>query len=256
MRFLPYLALLFSGKLAACLCSGLHVSLPEAVCYADTSGMLVLEVTLLEVEDEYTGTARIDRSIIGQTDRGELLLSGGEYSSCRYGVLDGSVGARFLLFVDSLSIEQGSVLLHECGYNQSMYRLNEQGTEIEYGYTTESSSGRNVGVRFQPYYADALENSCSGQYPAARDVQLTAIGNLKLSNNPGNGQTSLSVDEGEFPVLRQLDVYRADGRLLTSIQLDEYKEGKPLPLDNLPRGYNIIVVTDGVNRKALPYVRY
>jgi hypothetical protein len=202
----------------------------------------VLEITLTGVTPDGDSRARVDRVVVGQTELMEIELLSWT-TSCGYSVADAPLGSRYLLFARLNRGERDGIVLFVCADNYNIYRLNDAGTEIRYGYTTARSGDQNAGLRFQPYSAEALRNIC-------RQVS-SPLDELRLSNNPGNGRTALSVTTGKFPELRELEVFRADGRRLTTLSLTEYTAGTPLPLGDLPNGYHILRITDGIHRKSL-----
>jgi hypothetical protein len=214
----------------------------------------VLEVTLENQPDERRNQFRIDRALVGTPDSDRITLLNESGSLCGFWLDDVALGSRYLVFVSPWRRAEGESTLFACADNRSIYRLNRQGTEIEYGFTTRASGTRNAGLRFQPYNPAALLNGCGLPGPKGGS-QDSPLQRLWLSNNPGNGQTALSVTAGEFPNLRELEVYRADGRRLSRIPLTDYGAGTPLPLGELPNGYHLLVITDGVYRKTLPYVK-
>ena len=78
---------------------------------------------------------------------------------------------------------------------------------------------------------------------------------IELAGSIGTGGSiSLSVPDGELPTLQTLRCYRTDGRLLAEIDLRDYVAGTVIDLSRLPRGYNLLYITDGVWRKTLPLI--
>ncbi|MGB3800942.1 MAG: hypothetical protein WA952_14095 [Lewinella sp.] len=78
---------------------------------------------------------------------------------------------------------------------------------------------------------------------------------VQLLTNPGGSAVTLTTREGMFPALTHLACYSVDGRLLGEMGMEEYTPATPIHLPDLPVGIHLIVVTDGVYRKTLRYVK-
>ncbi len=250
VRYLLLLATLLPALTPACDCTNEHIPLEEAICRADTTGTLVLTVTLLHHLDGNAAQLRIDEVLVGQTDQRTLTV--GDQTSCAWYIDEESIGQRYLYFYRPQTYGDYEGDLFGCSYIANIYRLNQDGTEVEYGHPNRKN--QNVGLRYRPFRSLIANRSCEPGESAA--AATNPLGRLQLAGSLGAGShLGLSVPEGELPALKLLRCYRADGRLLAEIDLREYVAGTAIDLSRLPRGYNLLVITDGVWRKTLPFIK-
>ena len=117
----------------ACSCTNDHIPLEDAICRADTTGTIVLAVTLRRHLDGNAAELRIDEVLVGQTDKETLTV--GALHSCAWYISQEPVGQRYLYFYWPESYGEYEGDLFGCAYYANIYRLNRQGTEVEYSYT-------------------------------------------------------------------------------------------------------------------------
>ncbi len=250
VRYLLLLGTLLPALTSACDCTNEHIPLEEAICRADTTGTIVLTVTLLHHLDGNAAQLRIDEVLVGQTDQRTLTV--GSQSSCAWYIGDEPLGQRYLYLYSPIAYGDYEGDLFGCSYIANIYRLNQDGTEVEYGHPNRGN--QNVGLRYRPFCSLIANRSCAPGESAA--AASNPLGKLQLAGSLGTGShLSLSLPGGELPTLEVLRCYRADGRLLAEINLRGYVAGTAIDLSRLPRGYNILVITDGVWRKTLPFIK-
>ena len=254
MRLLLLIGTLFATATAhACSCTNEHIPLEEAFCYADTTGGAVLDVQLIERGDGNRARMRILRVLLGETDLREIVVE--SRHSCSYFLPDGGVGQRYLYFAREWDLTHPEGDLFQCGHNANIYRMNRAGTQVEYAYP-DNTGKVNEGLRYREFASALNERPCAnddggGELPSL----VSPLRHLMLSNNPGNGSTSLTATEGDFPPLEGITVYRTDGRTVAELAASAYTPGSPLDLTDLPDGYFIVLVYDGRFRRAFPYVK-
>ncbi|WP_420459895.1 hypothetical protein [Neolewinella sp.] len=250
IRYLIALILLLPAISYACSCTNDHIPLEEAICRADTTGTMVLAVTLQRHLDGNAAELQIDEVLVGQTDKRTLTV--GAETSCAWYIDLEPVGQRYLYFYWPQSYGDYEGDLFGCAYNANIYRLNRQGTEVEYSYTA-SGSTQNVGLRDRSFRNLIANRACGNELPDTRPTN--PLRKIEVAGSIGTGGSiSLSVPEGDMPALQTLRCYRTDGRLLAEIDLRDYVAGKAIDLSRLPRGYNLLYITDGVWRKTLPLI--
>ncbi|MGB3800941.1 MAG: hypothetical protein WA952_14090 [Lewinella sp.] len=149
MRIVLLLLLFIPGVAQACDCLGIHIPLEDALCQADTSGILVMEIRLVRQLDGNAAEVTVEDVFIGETDQRRLTLSA--IHSCMWYIGNEPVGQRFLYFYrpDPRSAGQGD--LFECGFNANIYRIDDSGQQLEYSYTNGGHDGINAGLRYRPF---------------------------------------------------------------------------------------------------------
>ena len=250
--FLLLGTLLTAATALACNCTNEHIPLEVAFCYADTTGGAVLELQLVDRMEGNRARMRVVRVLLGETDLREIVVDARH--SCAYYLPDGGVGQHYMYFAREWDLTQPEGDLFQCGFHGNIYRMNRAGTQVEYAYP--DAAGRyNEGLRYREFATTLAERPCTGDGGDEIPPVVSPLRHLQLSNNPGNGSTSLTATEGDFPLLEGITVYRTDGRKVAELAAGKYTPGSPLDLTDLPDGYFILLVHDGRFRRAFPYVK-
>lgn len=255
MRLFLTLALVILAAAArACSCVDYYVPLENAICGAPEQEQLVLEVVLRGRGGGSSVTAEIKRVVVGTTGRSELLLRNGDSGMCGQSLDGYRRGDRFLLFVQQDALEAGETNLFACGSRMSAYPMSTDGRRVAYYGPNPSGTGSDGRLTYRPFRADVFAGGCDPANPPT--LPESSIMSVQITNTPGDGHVRLYAAPGSpFPLLRQLQAYRADGRLVTTLDLLTYREGEPLDLSSLPTGYYYLYLNDGRRRTALPYVK-
>ena len=250
VRILLFVCWTVPALVYACSCTNDHIPLEDAICRADTTGTIVLAVTLRRHLDGNAAELRIDEVLVGQTDKQTLTV--GALHSCAWYISQEPVGQRYLYFYWPESYGDYEGDLFGCAYYANIYRLNRQGTEVEYSYTA-SGGTQNIGLRYRSFRNLIANRECGDE--VAETPPTNPLRKIEVAGSIGTGGSiSLSVPSGELPALQTLRCYRADGRLLAEVDLRDYVAGTAIDLSRLPRGYNLLYITDGVWRKTLPLI--
>ena len=242
------LLLLLPALCRACSCVEQYVPLATRICAAESADEVVLEVVVSGHTDDAITRVRVGSVVVGSNVPEQLRLRNGDSSFCGTSIANARRGERYLLLTDSASVASGEVRLFACGTNRTIYRMNPPGTQVEYPYITPASEGRPVGLKFQPF--DPGE-ACTPDPGKSVPGPLDAISAYK---NPGEGKLRLGVPTGVFPGLSSLEVFTSAGRRLAHFDLLDYLPNSVLDLTSLPCGYYLLIVSDGVYRRTLPYV--
>ena len=248
---LLFLSLLLPTVGGACDCLATHIPLEEALCTAKETDTQVLTVTLLRHLEGNVAEVRVDEVLMGES--GEATIRVGAVHSCAWYISGEPIGQRYLYFYQPYNLdERFTGDLWECGYNGSIFRLNEEGDQVEYGYTRRGGN-TNVGLRYRSFRPLFTTNVCALQAGGQQQVP-SPLRHLRLGHNLGSGQVSLEVSEGSFPEIDRITYYRADGVMVGELPVVE-SAGITLDLHRLPAGFVFVVVWRGSYRKALAYVK-
>jgi hypothetical protein len=247
-RLLFLTLFLLSGNLymSACSCLNIHTPLEDMICYADTTGGLVLELEMtIRIGNNQEARFRIVDVHVGSTDLQEINLSG--LTSCAWGMgNDDQPGKRFLYFThpDWLNGNEGQ--LFTCALSSNIYRMNNRGTRVEYPVEV---NGRNDRLAYRNASA-ALAAGCT---PGG--IIVDRLRNLYLSNNPGPGLLNIMDSSLEFPRISSIEVYNVGGRLMRHIEPVINEQPAPIDLRDMPTGVYLVVVRQGRYLKTLRYVK-
>ncbi len=245
-------ALVLSGSLylAACSCLSVYTPLEDIVCHADTSGGLVLELKMAaRINDNQEARFNIVKVHVGSTNLREINLVG--RTSCAWYMDDDDrPGDRFLYFTHPDWLDGNEGHLFTCALSSNIYRLNRQGTRIEYPVEV---NGRNDRLAYKP-----LPSSLRGCSPYG--INVNPLRNLSLTNNPGFGTFSLLDAASELPEITSIDVYTSGGQIVRHVEPERFGVvGEPnfpgLELRGMPTGIYFVVVRQGQYVKTLRYVK-
>lgn len=249
---LLFLLLGCAANSVACSCVDNSVSLANRICSSEEADELVLEVVVVDQPDAHSSLVRVDRQLVGRTDKRELTLLNGSGSMCSFSIDGAANGSRYLLFAAPDQVEAGSLLLFTCGSLSNLYAMNRMGTEIAYGVAPQVG-GRTFPLSYKPFDREVLRNDCS--ITTGELASYSRFANLRLYANPGDGRIRFDVASGEFPPLSMMRVFSLLGQELAAFSLAEYQAGAELNLTDLPRGVLLVEVSDGVFRRTFRYLR-
>jgi hypothetical protein len=239
------LLFLFSSLyLIACNCINVHIPLEDMICYADTTGGLVLELEMtIRIDNNQQARFRVVNTHVGSTELEEINLSG--QTSCAWYMSDDRPGDRFLYFTHPDWLDGNEDELFSCAMNSNIYRMNRRGTRVEYPVGV---NGRNTRLAYRNF------DSALGCAPGG--IRVNPLETLILTNNPGSGATQLLAAAPELPEISSIEVYNSSGQLIRQMKPELLDSPDRIDIQNVPSGIYLVVVRQGEYFKALRYVRW
>lgn len=239
------LVFIFGGSigLSACSCNNSHTPLEDMICYADTTGGLVLELRMTSRSDDSNEARfRIVDVHVGNTNLRVINLAG--RTSCAWYMNDeDQPDERFLYFTHPDWIEEGEGSLFACALNSNIYRMNQGGSRVEYPVGV---NGQNTRLAYRDYPFGGCSNG---------GISVNPFHSLVLTNNPGSGLMGILNSTGEMPQIASIDIFNGAGQVIRHFEPERSEVTEPIDIRGMPTGVYFVVFRQGIHLRTLRYVK-